>query len=110
MNINEQSVIEKLTLRLGGKQIELTVEEAKKLHAALNEMFERKVIVEERHVHNDYPRWTWGYPWTTITYTPTTIPNSTPDPKLPYTVWCSSENQGTMAVYKASGHSLELST
>ena len=60
-------VIRSIVLSLGEKEIELTPEEAKKLFEGLQEMFDRKVVVEERHVHHDYPwRWTWQTP--TVTY------------------------------------------
>ena len=58
---NEGVAIEKLILDVGGKKVELTVDQAKRLHGALAEMFGAKVEKHEHHHHDhDYP-WTWPY-------------------------------------------------
>ena len=54
-------IIKKIVLDLGKKQVELTPEQAKKLKAALDEMFGERVV---REVYpNDYWRWYpyWSY-------------------------------------------------
>lgn len=51
--------IERLVLDVGGKKVELSVEQARRLHSALAELFAEK---EAKHVHHhDYP-WVWPYP------------------------------------------------
>ncbi len=50
-------VIKKVVLQLGRKEVELTLEEAKKLYEGLSELFETKTV-ERFH----YPWWTWSYP------------------------------------------------
>ena len=60
--------ITKVKLNLGGKEIELTVEQARKLKAALDDLFGKEVI-RECHSH----AW-WYYPqYTYICTTPTII-------------------------------------
>lgn len=51
-----ESVIKKVVLQLGRKEVELTLEEAKKLKESLDEMFGKDVI---RYVHDG---WYWGWP------------------------------------------------
>ena len=69
--------IKGLLLKIGKKEITLTVEEAKKLHETLQEMFKTKVIKEtirEEHHYHDYPYypiWYWippAIPTYPITY------------------------------------------
>jgi hypothetical protein len=55
---NKSVEITKIKLQLGQKEIELTVEQAKKLKASLDELFGKEVIKE---VHHD--RWNWRYRW-----------------------------------------------
>lgn len=67
----KDAVIKKFVLELGGKEISLTPEQAKKLYEGLSELFEKKVIVEERHhYHPSYP-WIYTVPSTGITVAPT---------------------------------------
>ena len=49
--------IKKLVIELKGKDIELSVEQAKELQAALNELFEEKVRVvkEKEYIPQPYP-------------------------------------------------------
>lgn len=79
-------VIKKLVLQLGDKEVELTLDEAKKLHEALNEMFEQKVVTVERH-HYGYP-WRWTPYWYSDTYTVT--PTITPITPTTSPIWYSS--------------------
>ena len=69
----KDAVIKKFVLELGGKEISLTPEQAKKLYEGLSELFEKKVIVEERHHY--HPSWwysgSYTVPSTGITVTPT---------------------------------------
>lgn len=54
--------ITNVVLQIGGKTIELSVEDAKKLRDALSDLFQKEVVREEHH-HHDYHRypWWWGY-------------------------------------------------
>lgn len=56
------NVIKKIVLNLGEKEVSLTPGEAKKLKAALDEMFGKEVVevVRQIHHHDHYP-WRW-YP------------------------------------------------
>ena len=49
-------IIKKIILDLGGKEVELTTGQAKKLKEALDEMFGKEIVVH----HHDY--WQW-YPY-----------------------------------------------
>ena len=79
----DKAIIKKIILDLGDKEIELTVEQAKKLTTALDEMFGEKIaytyprapIIIER-----YPPYTfyWSY----------TSGNADPGPDLTPEVWC----------------------
>ena len=55
--------IKELKLQLGKKEVVLTVEEARKLKKALEDIFGRDIIrevKEEHHYHDHYPyRWYW---------------------------------------------------
>ena len=56
--------IKELTLQLGKKEVVLTVDEARKLKKALEDIFGRDIIreiKEEHHYHDNYPRWGWYY-------------------------------------------------
>jgi len=48
--------IKGVTLKIGGREIVLTVEEGKKLKEALNELFGKEVVHEHHH------GWWWSYP------------------------------------------------
>ncbi len=65
----KDAVIKKIVLQLGGKEVSLTPDEAKKLFEALGEMFEKKVV----HVYEPH-RWYWGsspvYAYGSYTHTP----------------------------------------
>jgi hypothetical protein len=51
---DEKNLIKKVVLDIDGKEIELSVEQAKKLKGALDDMFG----VKEVH-HDHYPNWPW---------------------------------------------------
>lgn len=53
-----------LKISIGNRELELSVEDAKKLHAALSELFSTKV----KHEHH-YDGWRWPYTSPVITYT-----------------------------------------
>jgi hypothetical protein len=95
--MKKDEVIKKMVLQLGGKEVELSIDEAKKLHEALNELFERKVITVERHIHTDY-----HYPWT-WTWSPTVLPTTVD----PYKITCGS---GLSASYDSGNRTLMLSS
>ncbi len=60
----KKAEIKTLVLDLGSKEIELTVEQAKKLHKALEEMFgEKTVTIKEYPVYIESQRPYWGYPY-----------------------------------------------
>lgn len=76
--MENKTEIKKIVLQLGIKEVELTVEECKKLKEVLSEMF-GKDVVKKIH-HHDYYKWYWQQP---ITYfTNKTAPN-------PNIVYCS---------------------
>ena len=53
--------IKSLKLKLGDKEVTLTIDQARKLHGALGEMFGAAIIREEHHHHDHYPyRWWWA--------------------------------------------------
>lgn len=58
--------IKKIVLQLGEKEVELTIEEAKKLKETLNELFGTQIVYQDR--------WYYHYPWQAIPIT-TTTPN-----------------------------------
>jgi hypothetical protein len=64
------NVIKEIKLQLGEKEVSLTVEQAKKLKEALDEMFGKEIIKE---VHRrDWWVYPYYYPWwTTTSYYPT---------------------------------------
>jgi hypothetical protein len=62
--------IKKMIIQLGDRDIELKMEEAKKLQAALNELFGKEVVKEIHHDRYRYPYWQWVY--TAPNYTVTT--------------------------------------
>lgn len=66
--------IKSIKLNLGGREIELSIEEARKLKKALEDIFGREII----RVIED--RWHF-YPQLTEPYTPK---------KWPYDIWCDS--------------------
>lgn len=101
-------VIKKIVLSLGEKEVELTLKEAKQLLEALGEMFDRKVIVEERHVlHHNYP-WLWSWYEAQPVTRPSVLPNTT----LPlYTTWYGNDSNGARGVRTSfSDGTLQLST
>ena len=56
--------IKELTLQLGKKEVVLTVDEARKLKKALEDIFGRDIIrevKEEHHYHDHRPYWGWYY-------------------------------------------------
>ena len=57
----EKVEIKNIEFKIGKKQLNLTVEEAKKLKAILDELFGKEIIKEIREIHHyDYPyRWWW---------------------------------------------------
>lgn len=73
--------IKKLTLQIGKREIELSIEDAKALKEALEKLFGQNVIRIEQH-HHDAP-WRWWGP--VYTNTPLTIP--APDMR-PYEITC----------------------
>ena len=65
---DEAVEVKKLVIRVGGKDLGFSLDEAKQLHAALEELFGEKIVVKE--VHHNQPIWYWNYPaiqyvWTT---------------------------------------------
>lgn len=56
--------IEKITIRIDGKVIELSLEQARKLHGELDKLFGAKALVSWQYVYPPtyptYPRYTWS--------------------------------------------------
>ena len=70
MEKNDKTEIKKIVLNLQGKEVSLTVEQAKKLKDLLSEMFGRDVV-KEVHYHDSTMRW-WQPPypnWSSVEYT-----------------------------------------
>jgi hypothetical protein len=57
---DKQMGISKIVVKMGKREIDLSVEDAKNLFRLLEEMFGEKI----KEVHHDhyYPRWLWNYP------------------------------------------------
>lgn len=53
--------IDKITLKIGETKVAVTMDQAKKLHAALSEMFGVKETVKHEY-HNIYDK-PWNWPW-----------------------------------------------
>lgn len=51
----KQTKIKKLVIELGGKDVELTLAQAKELQAALNELFEERVVQKVKLVPQPFP-------------------------------------------------------
>ena len=78
METKEKEVlVKRVVVAIGGREITLTVDEAKKMRAALNELFGKEVIKEVRAEHHHYDRWYWNG-----AYKQETTPWQTP------IVWC----------------------
>lgn len=87
-------VIKKVVLKIGDKELSLSIEDAKKLHEVLAELFKepqvvKEVVKEEHHHYPSYPVYpTWPYTgpvWITQTgsdYHPNQIFCSTQDSDL----------------------------
>lgn len=58
---NTKVEIKTLKIKMGKKEVEITVDEARKLHEVLEQLFGSKVTNEIHH-HDHYP-WGGGYPW-----------------------------------------------
>ena len=58
---NEKPIIAKITLLIGDTKAQVTLEQAKKLHAALGEMFGAKETI----VYRDNYHWPWSRPYYT---------------------------------------------
>jgi hypothetical protein len=69
-----ENVIKKFVIQLGDKEVTLTMDQAKKLHESLDELFGSKTVVEYRDVYPRYPwRWInvsprWDWNGTTMKY------------------------------------------
>lgn len=58
----EGVVIKRMVVRVGGKDIALTIEEAQQLHDALAELFAKKVVEVVKTERVALPFWYWNYP------------------------------------------------
>lgn len=62
----KDTLIKGINLQIGKKEIQLSVEEAKELKKALEELFGEKIVKEEHHHYNGYtyyPYWRWPTPY-----------------------------------------------
>ena len=82
--------ITKIVVKLGDKPTELTIDQAKALRDALNELFGKDVIVKEEHHHHhhDWP-WYWNRP--IYTYQPALQQPAFPTPQ--WQITCQSDKQ-----------------
>lgn len=66
---SKDTKIKNLIIELSGKDVTLTMAQAKELQSALNELFAEKVRVEKEYVPRPYPVpephpvWPYGRPW-----------------------------------------------
>ena len=62
MDKEKEVTIQSIKIIMGKKEVELSIEEAKKLKKALEEIFGEKVITKTEHIHHhDYYRWFQPY-------------------------------------------------
>lgn len=65
--------VSSVTVRIGKKELTLSLDEVRDLRQALDKAFEKETIVKEIHHHNDYwwnrPHITWNTSLTYPTYT-----------------------------------------
>lgn len=61
------NIIKELKFQLGEKEVVLSMDEARKLKNALDELFGMEVVKEAPSPYFVYPWWQWMYP--TITWT-----------------------------------------
>ena len=89
------NIINKLVLQLGDKEVELTMPQAKELHAALNELFNKEPEVQRDHYYY--------YPTRPLHVGPYWNPYHD-------TIWCSSSGNviGTLTTNTTSGTTLAL--
>lgn len=59
--MSKQCEITKIVVQIGKKDHTLTIEEAKRLHAALGDLFGNKMVVKHEHHHHERPRYYWGW-------------------------------------------------
>ncbi len=65
MESSMKNMIKRLVLDIDGKEISLTMEQAKKLQSALNEVFETKIVREKEYIPTPYvPKPVPWYPYT----------------------------------------------
>jgi len=57
----EKVQIKKMVIQMGKKEVTLSIEEARELQQALNEIFDRevKVVKEEHHHHHSHREYPW---------------------------------------------------
>lgn len=87
--------IEKITLSIGGEQIELSIEQAKELQKLLNETFQKEVVLNEIRIFEIQKEWV-----------PTPMPYPYPTPTLPLQpyyvqppiVYCSTNNSLNLSI------------
>jgi hypothetical protein len=54
--------IKTVNIKVGKKELSLTVEECKKLKSLLDELFGKEIVKEVTEIHHTYPyRWYWDY-------------------------------------------------
>lgn len=61
--MNEKVEIKKVVLKLGDKEVSLSIEEAKKLKELLSELFGKDVVKEVRIEHHEHYRPNWYWDW-----------------------------------------------
>lgn len=89
--------ITELKIKLGRKTITLSTEEARKLHDALDELFEKEVVVKG-HDHHHHSPWYWHYPqWTYTSTVGSGWDTTSTSAEDNYTVCCSN-NSGSITL------------
>ena len=66
-----ETEIKKLIIKLGGRETSVSITEARRLHACLDELFGKQANTQviEKHIHHDYWHPYWYWPSNTITVT-----------------------------------------
>lgn len=80
--MDKQVEVKALILSIGKREVALTIEEAKKLHEALNAIFGEKLVRHEHH-HDR-----WYYPWNTTIISGSSISTATTPPGTDFTITC----------------------
>ena len=91
---DERCEITKVIIRIGTTDHTVTIQQARDLKAALEDMFGRSIVKEEHHHHHD--RWWWEAPQ----YLNPTLPVYDQTNPRPFKVTCESESMAALIAIK----------